>query len=132
MKRFRIIRLRTARGKAHTALCLALVVTSALGPMLAGCATPSLREAVAEAELVDHPRELSMVSIPPYRVEPPDILQIELVSNIRPADDPLHAGDQLVIRGSQLLPTDPMGDPVLNEFKQINNSYNVQTDGSVD
>lgn len=131
MKRLRIIRRRLA-GKAHTALCLVLAVACGIGPMLAGCATPSLRESVAESELVDHPRELSMASIPPYRVEPPDILQIELVSNIRPADDPLHAGDELVIRGSQLLPTDPMGDPVLNEFKQINNSYMVQSDGTVD
>jgi polysaccharide export outer membrane protein len=87
---------------------------------------------VADAQMYDHPRELAKVSIPPYRVEPPDILSIELVTNIRPADDPLHAGDELVIRGSNLLPIDPMGDPLLNEFKQLNGTYNVQSDGTID
>lgn len=131
MKKLRITRRRLA-GKARTALCVVLTAASAIGPMLAGCATPSLREAVVDSQMRDIPRELSMVSIPPYRVEPPDILQLELVTNIRPADDPLHAGDELEIRGSQLLPIDPMGDQLLNEFKQINRLYRVQTDGTVD
>lgn len=113
-------------------MCLALSMTSALALLVAGCSSPSLRDAVEDAETMDHPRELQKVSIPPYRVEPPDILSIELVNNIRPADDQLHAGDELVIRASNLLPIDPMGDPVLNEFKLINDAYRVQSDGTVD
>jgi polysaccharide export outer membrane protein len=75
---------------------------------------------------------MQKVSIPPYRVEPPDILSIEAVNNIRPASDPLRAGDELVIRASNTLPIDPQGDPVQNEFKTINGQYRVQTDGTVD
>lgn len=122
----------SAQGKVHSVMCLALSMTSALAILVAGCSSPSLRDAVEDAETMDHPRELQKVSIPPYRVEPPDILSIELVNNIRPADDQLHAGDELVIRASNLLPIDPMGDPVLNEFKLINDAYRIQSDGSVD
>lgn len=113
-------------------LKLTLVTTSIVGLLVAGCATPKLRESVAESQMVDHPRELQKVSIPPYRCEPPDILSIELVNNIRPADDPLHVGDEIVIRATNLLPIDPMGDPILNEFKIINGPYRVQADGTVD
>ncbi|HTI50991.1 MAG TPA: polysaccharide biosynthesis/export family protein [Planctomycetaceae bacterium] len=122
----------SAHGKVHSVMCLALSVTSLFGLLIAGCASPSLRDAVEDAKTMDHPRELQKVSIPPYRVEPPDILSIELVNNIRPADDQLHAGDELVIRASNLLPIDPMGDPILNEFKQINDIYRIQSDGTVD
>jgi polysaccharide export outer membrane protein len=77
---------------------------------------------------------MQKVSIPPYRVEPPDILSIEAVNNIRPADDRLRAGDELVIRASNILPIDPepTADPVMNDFKQLNGVYRIQTDGTVD
>lgn len=132
MKRLRTTPPSTASGKVHVVLGLVLVTTSVVGLLIAGCATPRLRDAVEEAQTIDHPRELQKVSIPPYRVEPPDILSIELVNNIRPADDPLHVGDELVIRATNLLPLDPMGDPILNEFKMINGAYRLQADGSVD
>jgi protein involved in polysaccharide export with SLBB domain len=113
-------------------LGLVLTTTSVVGLIVAGCATPRLRESVEESQMVDHPRELQKVSIPPYRVEPPDIISIELVNNIRPADDALRVGDELVIRATNLLPIDPMGDPILNEFKMINGAYRLQADGTVD
>ena len=86
----------------------------------------------ADVAMTDIPRELNKVSIPAYRVEAPDILSIESVNNIRPARDPLRAGDDLFIRASNTLPPDPTADPVQNEFKQISGSYRVQTDGTVD
>lgn len=132
MKRLRNRRPLKAGGKVHVMLRLVLVGTSIVGLIIAGCATPRLRDAVAESQMVDHPRELQKVSIPPYRVEPPDILSIELVNNIRPSDDVLRAGDELVIRATNLLPIDPMGDPILNEFKMINGPYRLQADGTVD
>lgn len=107
----------------------ALIATLALP--LVGCSMPSLRKSLCEISASDIPRELEKVSIPSYRVEPPDILLIEAVNNIRPANDPLHVGDHLAIRVANALPPDPQGDPTQNEFKLIREVYQVQTDGSV-
>src|SRR5262245_41257881 len=96
------------------------------------CISRELRQTAVDAACTDIPTEMQKVSIPVYRVEAPDILSIEAVNNIRPANDPLRAGDELVIRVSNTLPIDPMGDPVQNEFKTINGPYRVQTDGTVD
>jgi polysaccharide export outer membrane protein len=96
------------------------------------CISPEIRQTAVDAACTNIPTEMQKVSIPPYRVEPPDILRIEAVNNIRPASDALRAGDELVIRVSNTLPIDPMGDPVQNDFKSINGVYRVQTDGTVD
>jgi polysaccharide biosynthesis/export protein len=96
------------------------------------CVSPEVRQTAFDAACTDIPTEMQKISIPPYRVEAPDILSIEAVNNIRPASETLRAGDELVIRASNTLPIDPMGDPVQNEFKQINGVYRVQTDGTVD
>lgn len=96
------------------------------------CVSPEVRQTACDAALTDIPAEMQKVSIPPYRVEAPDILSIEAVNNIRPLSDTLRAGDELVIRASNTLPIDPAGDPVQNEFKTINGLYRVQTDGTVD
>ena len=99
----------------------------------AGCTvSPEVRQTACDAALTDIPTEMQKVSIPPYRVEPPDILSIEAVNNIRPANDLLRAGDELVIRASNVMPIDPTADPVMNDFKQLNGVYRVQTDGTVD
>jgi len=110
-------------------LLIPLLLLTSLGT---GCTRSALRDAVPEIAHSDIPRELEKMSHPAYRVEPPDILLIEAVSNIRPPNDPLRAGDELVIRVSNTLPTDPMGDPVANDFKIINNIFRVQSNGSVD
>ena len=118
--------------KAIGASCMVL---AAIGGCLTvtGCTSPlALREVSADVALTDIPRELQKVSIPPYRVETPDILSIESVNNIRPAGDPLHAGDDLGIRVAGTLPIDPSADPIQNDFKQISGIYRVQTDGTVD
>ena len=78
------------------------------------------------------PRELDKVTLPVYRVEPPDILLIEAVNNIRPASDKLRAGDELIVRVGNTLPIDPGGDPILNEFKYISGSFLVQSSGEID
>lgn len=101
---------------------------------LTGCAgtTKQNQQLLWEIEASDLPRELDMATIPAYRVAPPDILILEAVNNIRPAKDPLRAGDQLIIRASNTLPIDPSGDATMNEFKIIRNAYQLQTDGTVD
>jgi protein involved in polysaccharide export with SLBB domain len=78
------------------------------------------------------PRELDKVTLPVYRVEPPDILLIEAVNNIRPSSDKLRAGDELIVRVGNTLPIDPGGDPLLNEFKYISGSFLVQSSGEID
>ena len=78
------------------------------------------------------PRELAKATLPEYRVEPPDILLVDAVNNIRPTTDELRAGDQILIRASNTLPIDPEGDPITNEFRVINSVYSVQSDGTVD
>ena len=113
------------------------MVVIAIGGCFAapGCVAPlALREVTADVALTDIPRELQKVSIPPYRVEAPDILSIESVNNIRPASDPLRAGDDLGIRVAGTLPIDssPSADPIQNEFKQISGIFRLQTDGTVD
>src|SRR5262245_22634823 len=111
---------------------LYLAVAGGCFSAAACCVSPEVRQTACDAALTDIPTEMQKVSIPPYRVEPPDILSIEAVNNIRPANDPLRAGDELVIRASNTFPIDPAGDPVQNEFKTINGLYRVQTDGTVD
>ncbi|MBI3863734.1 MAG: polysaccharide biosynthesis/export family protein [Planctomycetia bacterium] len=69
---------------------------------------------------------------PTYRVESPDVLSIGLVKSIRADSNPIEPGDQLKIRGTNLLPIDPSGDPVENGFKQINGLHCVQPDGTID
>src|SRR5262245_37080840 len=111
---------------------LYLAVAGGCFSAAACCVSPEVRQTACDAALTDIPAEMQKVSIPPYRVEAPDILILEMVNNIRPANDPLRAGDELFIRVSGTLPIDPQGDEVENAFNQINNVYRVQTDGTVD
>jgi protein involved in polysaccharide export with SLBB domain len=80
----------------------------------------------------DIPRELDKVTIPPYRVEPPDILLIEAVHNIRPPKDKLRAGDQIIIRVGNTLPIDPEEDEISAEYKRINGLFQIETNGTID
>ncbi|MBI3865122.1 MAG: polysaccharide biosynthesis/export family protein [Planctomycetia bacterium] len=123
---------RTAWRRRLESLCL--ILTAAAGYLtISGCAVNSeVRRTAYSAAMTDIPTEMQKVSIPPYRVEPPDILLIEVVNNIRPSNDPLRAGDELVIRASGTLPVDATEDPVEKDFKQVNGVYRVQTDGTVD
>jgi polysaccharide export outer membrane protein len=95
-----------------------------------GCAAQG--NVIPEIATSDIPRELEKASLPEYRVEPPDILLIAAVHNIRPPGDKLRAGDVLEIRATNLLPTDPQAEQTANEFKIINGMYRVQSDGTLD
>lgn len=107
---------------------LAVVVCCLSG---AGCGTPGNVQ-VAQIAQTDIPRELDKASIPVYRIEPPDILLIEAVNNIRLPETPLRAGDQLIIRASNVLPIDPEAEPIENEFKILNGIYMIQANGMID
>lgn len=90
------------------------------------------------------PRELDKVTLPRYHIEPPDILLIQAVDNIRPPDTPLEVGDQLSIQLQNGLPlrvdADPVADPTQYElqlkselkFKVVDGTYVVDNRGEVD
>lgn len=118
---------------------LALLVGGA-----SGCASHAINRDIAQVAMSDMPRELNKVTHPTYRVEPPDILLIEAVNNIRPADSRLQAGDELTIRLQNGLPLQIKADPDLQQLeyqmeleqeislKIINGSYRIGADGTVD
>ncbi|QDT62900.1 polysaccharide biosynthesis/export family protein [Calycomorphotria hydatis] len=99
---------------------------------LVGCKSPYLHDRLPEIACSQVPRELEMVTLPKYRVAPPDILLIEAVQEVRPADEKLVPGDELFIQASNVLPNDPLEDPLTSAFRQINNVYVVQPSGMVD
>ncbi len=132
MKETRTVPGTTANSGILRLTCLILATTAGCFAG-GGCSvSKEVRQSAFDAAMTDIPNEMQKISIPPYRVEAPDILLIESVNNIRPLSDTLRAGDELMIRASNTLPIDPMGDPVQNDFKTINGMYRLQTDGTVD
>jgi len=112
----------------------------------AGCASHAIDRQIAMAEYADIPRELDKMSYPAYRVEAPDILLIEAINNIRPADGPLEAGDTVTVRLQQWLPIlippelNPVDDALEYQYaleretanKIINGDYLIGADGTID
>lgn len=75
------------------------------------------------------PRELRKVTLPEYVIEPPDVLLIEAVNNIRPAFAPVRAGETLIVQVNRTIPIGQIDDAVSAQFKQINGVYVIGTDG---
>lgn len=112
-------------------------------PVLASGCT-SLHSHKGEAFVADMPRELNKVTMPQYRIEAPDILLIQAVNNIRPADTKLEIGDELLLKLRKGLPfqvdTDPATDPLQYELelqaelqlKVIDGTYVVNNRGEID
>lgn len=108
---------------------------------LTGCV--AVQKGRPELAMMPMPRELDKISLPAYRVEPPDILLIEAVNQARRADEPLRTGDELQIQIADGIPID-LGDPDLDpiekqvrldferQFKVINGPYLVRPNGYVD
>lgn len=65
------------------------------------------------------PRELRKTALPEYRVEPPDVLLIEAVNNLRPAQSPILAGEPLIIQVDGTIPLTPDAPKVKQQFKTI-------------
>ncbi len=102
----------------------------------------SVKDEIQEIGQSDIPRELSKVTLPIYRVEPPDILLIETVNNIRQPDYQLRAGDALKVHLANPEPLQPIEqdvNPLETQFriqseaesKIINGDYRIQPDGTV-
>ena len=103
-----------------------------------GCRTGSRRKsgcrddkptACQIAAACDVPRELRKSSMPEYQIEIPDILLIEAVHNLRPADAIINAGEPLIVQVNRTVPIVQQENPVSRQFKQINGIYVIGTDG---
>ena len=77
----------------------------------------------------DAPCELRKVSLPEYVVEPPDVLLIETVNNIRPATAPVHVGEALLVQVNRTIPLSQTEESVAAQFKTINGMYTIGADG---
>lgn len=76
-----------------------LLQLSFIALAFSGCATTAeLNDELARVTYSGIPRELDKATLPSYRVEPPDILLIEAVNNIRTESIPIRVGDKLLIR----------------------------------
>ncbi|HEV3301338.1 MAG TPA: polysaccharide biosynthesis/export family protein [Planctomycetaceae bacterium] len=108
-----------------------------------GCTTPLKHDfdPFAHSACSDVPRELQKAVIPDYRVEPPDVLLIEIAHNVRSPSEPIKTGEDLTIRAD--LPADTAGAAPnpnagaagltgLTDYHLINGFYRVQADGTVD
>lgn len=93
----------------------ALVVTVAL---VGGC--HSSGERVQDKPPIDLPRELVKVSLPDYRVEPPDVLLIEAVRAIPKPPYKAEPLDVLFVQLADPIPNEPLSGPV-----------SVEADGTV-
>lgn len=54
------------------------------------------------------PRELDKVTLPVYRIEPPDILSIDVVQQVAQSNYALHAGDTVLLTVLGALPNEPI------------------------
>jgi polysaccharide export outer membrane protein len=91
----------------------------AIGP---GCRaidfyTPSLQAPVADE--LEPPRELSMVSLPAYRIEPPDMLRLEVLKAVPRPSYRLGAFDKVLIRAMGTLLDRPIDGYFLVEREGI-------------
>lgn len=121
------------------------LVTSCV--LAAGCA--SLNHDLTETEQDYYaleaaaiPRELSKITFPRYRVEPPDILLIEAGQPVRAANQPLKRGEQIVVQVENGVPLAVDPDipqmqaqaemPLQVQFRIINGPYIINPDGVID
>ena len=98
------------------------LATACLAVLLTGCQTinpysPKLEPPVPES--CQPPREMSKVSLPAYRIEPPDVLQIEMLKLIPLPPYRAEVFDVLQIRANAL-PDQP-----------IDNYYMVEAEGTI-
>lgn len=82
---------------------------------------PITTASVAPGPLVSVPRELAKVILPDYRIEPPDIVQIDAIHIAPKAPYRLRAFDSLVVIAKAALPDAP-----------INAAYVVEPGGMID
>ncbi len=120
------------------------LLAATLAASVVGCASVAERRGEQFAATASHvPRELTMTSLPQYRVAPPDILLIEAVSNIRQPTAPLRVGEVVAVQlgnPEPLAPPDPEAGPLEAQYQiQLESQYKfldgdrlIQPDGALD
>jgi polysaccharide export outer membrane protein len=83
-----------------------------------GCHTTRPAHHAGHADL---PRELAKVAMPPYVIEPPDILLIDAVRLVPPPTYKIEPLDSLSVQLANALPTDP-----------VDGVYTVELNGTID
>jgi polysaccharide export outer membrane protein len=97
-----------------------LPVLGILSLLCVGCHLPHRGHECCEDERPDVPRELAKVSLPPYVIEPPDILLIDAIRLIPKPPYYVEPGDALAIRATETLQDQP-----------ISGIFGVDPDGTV-
>lgn len=122
-------------------LVTACVCSTGCATSISGRLTDTEQEYYA-LEATAIPRELSKITFPKYRVEPPDILLIEAGQPVRAANDALKRGEQIVVQVENGVPLEVDPDipqmqaqaemPLQVEFRIINGPYVINPEGHVD
>lgn len=121
---------------------LAQTLLITFSALLHGCATTSLEMDYHALAASDMPRELSKVTFPSYRVEPPDILLIESGQAVRARHEPLERGEELLVQIENGVPLEVDPDippiqaqaelPLQVQFRVINGPFVIGVDGMLD
>ena len=90
-----------ARPWVVACICLMIAAT--------GCQRSFLRsKREANLPCFDVPRELDKATLPAYRIEPPDILAIDVVQQVSETEYQLHAADLVMLTVTGTLPDEPI------------------------
>jgi len=123
---------------------LIAIVCAGFAATTVGCTTPLKHDfdPFAHSACYDVPRELQKATLSAYIVEPPDVLLIEVAHNVRSANDPIKAGEDVIVRadlpGDTGVGTSNPNQPALTttpgalDFHLVNAAYRVQANGTVD
>src|SRR5262245_54694026 len=112
---------------ARPLLCAAVIGLS----LLAGCAIPGGHKTEQDIKHADVPRELQKVTLPPYVIEPPDILLINVIRAIPRPPYRLQALDVIYVEDA-LPPPPPAGEIDVNAKFRFTGNYTIEPGGSID
>lgn len=78
--------------------------------LLASCGCQSLMQRGCDSAMptCDVPRELDKATLPIYRIEPPDVLSIDVVQQVAESGYALHAGDTVMLTVLGTFPNEPI------------------------
>jgi polysaccharide export outer membrane protein len=96
-----------ANGNRHKSLWLLFAIAVCLAGT-AGCYTCQTAYPPPDSNI---PRELRKVSLPPYVIEPPDILIIDAISILPKPPYRIASLDTLLIQATETLPNEPISGP---------------------
>lgn len=88
---------------------LSWIVLSLLVAGFSGCQRNFIHTTKSfNSQCLDVPRELDKATLPAYRIEPPDILSIDVVQQVSESDYLLHASDTLMLTVTGTFPEEPI------------------------